>query len=69
MAHLTAKDAAAELGVTLQTLYAYVSRGLVRSEPAPGGKRRRQYNSTDIAELKRRQERSRNPVGAVENAL
>ncbi|MAF12840.1 citrate synthase [Candidatus Poribacteria bacterium] len=66
---MTAKAAAEELGVTLQTLYAYVSRGLVRSEPAPGEKRRRTYNSADIEELKRRQERSRNPEGAVENAL
>lgn len=32
--YLTAREAAAELGVTLATLYAYVSRGLIGSEPA-----------------------------------
>jgi hypothetical protein len=32
--HMSAHDAAAVLGVSLPTLYSYVSRGLIRSEPA-----------------------------------
>ena len=34
--YLGAREAAGELGVTLPTLYAYVSRGLIRSEAAGG---------------------------------
>jgi citrate synthase len=37
--YLTAREAAGELGISTATLYAYVSRGLIRSE-ATGGKRR-----------------------------
>ena len=69
MRYLSAKAAAEELGVTLQTLYAYVSRGLLRSEPEPGQTRRRRYSASDVQELKRRQERKRDPAGAIENAM
>jgi len=48
---LTAAEAARALGVTPATLYAYVSRGLIRSEPAGG--RARRYAAADIAALKR----------------
>jgi excisionase family DNA binding protein len=34
--YLSAREAAEELGVSLPTLYAYVSRGMVRSEAAGG---------------------------------
>ena len=37
--YLAAREAAEELGVSLATLYAYVSRGMIRSEAA-GGRRR-----------------------------
>jgi len=50
MAFLTAAQAAKELGVTRATLYAYVSRGLLRSEPGNG--RERRYDPADIAALK-----------------
>ena len=33
--YLSAREAAAELAVSPATLYAYVSRGLIRSEPSP----------------------------------
>ena len=36
--HLTAPQAARELGVSLPTLYAYVSRGLIRSEAVAGSR-------------------------------
>jgi citrate synthase len=50
--YLTAREAAAALAVTPATLYAYVSRGLVRSE-ATGGRERR-YRAEDVAALRRR---------------
>jgi citrate synthase len=44
---LNARDAAARLGVKLDTLYAYVSRGLLRSVAVPGS-RERHYRRNDI---------------------
>jgi citrate synthase len=64
---LTAQEAAAELGVTLPTLYAYVSRGLIRSEPTPN-RRQRRYSAEDIAALKNARHR-RTPDQPVERAL
>ena len=48
-----AREAAAHLGVKLQTLYAYASRGLVASRSRPGG-RARQYARDDLDRLKAR---------------
>lgn len=53
---LTAKEAAAELGVSLATLYAYVSRGLIRSEATNGG-RARLYRAEDVHALVARRDR------------
>lgn len=62
--HLSAEQAAERLGVSLSTLYAYVSRGLVRSH-GDEGKKRRRYNADDVeALLSRKQER-----GKAEKAL
>jgi citrate synthase len=51
--YLSAPEAAAELGVSAATLYAYVSRGLVRSEPVPG-KRAKRYRAEDVRALRER---------------
>ena len=67
--YLTAKEAAQELGITLPTLYAYVSRGLIRSEEADKQQRTRRYLLEDIQKLKERKEGRRNPDRMVENAL
>ncbi len=67
--YLTAKEAAAALGVTLPTLYAYVSRGLIRSEPGEGKTRVRRYRQEDVAALQARQEMRRSPAKVVESAL
>lgn len=67
--YLTAKEAAEELGITLPTLYAYVSRGLIRSEEADKQQRTRRYLLEDIQELKKRKEGRRNPDQMIENAL
>ncbi|MCB0226419.1 MAG: citrate synthase family protein [Anaerolineae bacterium] len=67
--YLTAKEAAAELGITLSTLYSYVSRGLIRSEVADESKRTHRYRWEDVEALKARQEQRLNPAKAVEDAL
>ena len=65
--YLTARRAAEELGVSLATLYAYVSRGMIRSEAAGG--RSRRYRAEDVLRLKGRKERRRDPEAVVEGAL
>ncbi|MGH7769173.1 MAG: citrate/2-methylcitrate synthase [Candidatus Binatia bacterium] len=67
--HLAAREAAKKLGISLPTLYAYVSRGLIRSETVGAGKRRRCYRSEDIDLLKQQRELRRNPAKAVERSL
>ncbi len=67
--YLSAHEAAAELGISLPTLYAYVSRGLIRSEETGGSKRTRRYHAEDIVRLKQRQQQRRNPQAAVEGSL
>jgi len=67
--YLSAKEAARELGVTLPTLYVYVSRGLIRSEEAGGDPRARRYRREDIDHLKLRKEARRKPEVLAESAL
>jgi citrate synthase len=49
--YLTAEEAARELGVSVTTLYAYVSRKQIRTQKAPGSRTRR-YWREDIERLK-----------------
>lgn len=51
--YLSAKEAAAELGVSLATLYAYVSRDMIRSEPVADTRAKR-YRAEDVRVLKDR---------------
>lgn len=51
--YLTAAEAAGTLGISLPTLYSYVSRGLLRSAPEAAGKRRR-YAAEEVRRLARR---------------
>ncbi len=67
--YLSAKEAAAELGIQIPTLYAYVSRGLLRSEETDGKTRARKYLREDVEALKQRKEMRRDPSKAVESAL
>ncbi|MDB5976694.1 MAG: binding domain protein excisionase family [Nevskia sp.] len=53
--YVTAKQAASALGVSLPTLYAYVSRKLIRSQMVQGTRKRR-YWKADIDRLKGEQE-------------
>ena len=66
---MSARQAAEELGVSLPTLYAYVSRGMVRSEAAEGKRRNRRYRAEDVRRLRERKERRRHPEGVVERVL
>ena len=68
-AWLDADEAVQTLGVSRATLYAYVSRGRIRSEAAPGGARRSRYSRDDIERLKARSRERRNPEKAAEQAL
>lgn len=61
--YLSARDAVAVLDVRMQTLYAYVSRGWVRSITQPGSKARL-YARADIEKLKARSQ-ARAGHGAV----
>lgn len=66
--YLSANDAAAELGVSLPTLYAYVSRGLVRSEGQTDTRQRR-YLAEDVWMLKQRKVHRRDPMKSSAEAL
>jgi citrate synthase len=60
--YLSARDAAAELAISPATLYAYVSRGLIRSEPSSDSRNRR-YRAEDVRGLKERRTPSPEPRG------
>ena len=67
--YLTAKQAADALGVTLATLYAYTSRGHLRSEPVSGRPRERRYHREDVERLEERKEARRDPSRAAARGL
>jgi citrate synthase len=66
---ISAAEASALLGVSRTTLYAYVSRGYVRSQAMPGSSRERRYSRDDLERLRRRTEERRNPETAAARAL
>lgn len=66
---LTAQEAATELGISLATLYAYASRGMLRSESVPGDPRARRYPREDVVRLKERKELRKEPERAAPKAL
>jgi citrate synthase len=67
--YLTAAQAADALGVTRATLYAYASRGQLRSERVPGRTRERRYLRQDIERLRDRKEERRDPAKAAAKGL
>jgi len=67
--YLKAKEAAEMLNISISTLYAYVSRGLIRSEESAEGKRQRRYYAEDIEKLLARKEGRRNPEKLAKDAL
>src|ERR1700744_776251 len=65
---ISSAEAARRLGVSAATLYAYVSRGLLRSE-GTNGRRERRYRADDVARLKRRRDVGRKAESIAANAL
>ena len=65
---LAAPEAAALLGVSAATLYAYVSRGLLRAARAADG-RRSLYGRTEVLALRDRQRRPRGAAEAARGTL
>src|SRR3954462_15861844 len=66
---IAAAEASRLLGVSRATLYAYVSRGFIRSQAAPGSPRQRSYSDDDVQRLRRRTEERRAPDKAAARAL
>ena len=66
---ISAADAARLLRVTRTTLYAYVSRGYIRSQATAGSSRERRYSRDDVERLRRRSEERRDPGKAAARAL
>ena len=69
LAWIGAAQASQLLGVSRTTLYAYVSRGFVRSQASPGSTRERTYSRDDVERLRRRTEERRAPDKAAAHAL
>ncbi len=64
----TATEAARRLGVSRATLYAYVSRGLIQSDPGDGPHARR-YRVVDVDQWAKRQAARKDPTRAAADAL
>jgi citrate synthase len=66
--YLSAQEAASRLGVSLATLYAYVSRGRIDSRPGGDG-RSREYRASDIEQLIERRQAGRGAAQAAAHSL
>ena len=67
--YLTAKEVTDILGISPATLYAYVSRGLIRSEVSRSDSRAHVYHAEDVYQLQERKEMRKNPARAAQKAL
>src|ERR1700710_503252 len=68
-AWLTREAATALLGVRQQTLYAYVSRGLIRTRPGTDDPRRSSYSRYDVQSLVERKRGSRRRTDIATGAI
>jgi citrate synthase len=66
---ISAVEASRILRVSRDTLYAYVSRGYIRSQSMPGPSRERRYSGDDVERLRQRTEERRDPGKAAARAL
>src|ERR1700722_19663179 len=66
--YLSAAEAAARLGVSRQTLYAYVSRGLLRAHDSSDPRQRR-YAAEAVARLANERRRGRRPKEVAKATL
>ncbi|MBB6099868.1 citrate synthase [Deinobacterium chartae] len=67
--YLSAEEAAALLGVSRATLYAYVSRGLLSSQTLPGPGRQRRYPREEVERLLAQRSARKDPASATLSAL
>lgn len=67
--YMTAKQAADALDVSVNTIYAYVSRNLIRSEASSDGRRNRRYLREDVDKLLTRRQARSNPEQLTQDAL
>jgi len=65
----SAEEASTRLGISRASLYAYVSRGLIRSFSSPHDPRQRLYALDDVEALVARKTRFRRPAAAAATAL
>lgn len=66
--YLSSAEAAAQLGISRQTLYAYVSRGLLTAH-LPAGQRESRYLESDVAQLAGNRRRGRRPKEVAKATL
>src|SRR3954465_5321202 len=66
---ISAAEAAKTLGGRRETLYEYVSRGMIRSQSTSDATRERRYARDDVDRLRRRAEERRNPDKVAAHAL
>jgi citrate synthase len=66
---MPAGEVVKRLGISHRTLYAYVSRGLIRSVPSSDKTRTRYYRTVDVENLMRRRDHTRGPTAAAATAL
>ncbi|OLP60196.1 citrate synthase [Xaviernesmea oryzae] len=66
---MDAQTAAERIGISRATLYAYVSRGLIRTSEAQDDPRRRLYSAEDVEALCKRKTAGRRPKDAAQATL
>lgn len=67
--YLTSQEAVKALGITPATLYAYVSRGMIRSEAGDKTHRERRYLAEDVMKLVERREQRNDPSKTAQAAM
>ncbi|MDD2851147.1 MAG: citrate synthase family protein [Desulfuromonadaceae bacterium] len=65
----SAKEASERLGVSRNTLYAYVSRGLIRSEPVSPAAKSSRYHVLDVERMATRSELHKAPAKALQGSI
>lgn len=67
--YLTSQEAVEALGITPATLYAYVSRGMIRSEASDKTHRERRYLAEDVLKLVERKAQRNDPAKTAQSAM
>ena len=67
--YMTAGQAATALGISPATLYSYVSRGILHSEPVVKKSRVKRYLKEDVDQLIERKDFRKNPARTAAKGL